>query len=218
LKFTSSTYVFLTYPTDMEGGLHGRRRQIISNQALWECARDIGLAEYILSKSFSVKHWHPAQIAIRSSFNPVVDDDMKPDEEPKDAERGCKQPKDKEPSIHQLGDKVSSVRFRQSLFIMKCPKTLADTVEAIVAASYLSGGHEAVVLVMKALGIPVSDPTQRITLAQQSLPLPPPDFNSSISAESLKKFEKIIGHPLKKPYYFHQVLVRYFLIEISPRH
>lgn len=80
--------------------------------------------------------------------------------------------------------------------------------EAIVAASYLSGGHEAVALVTKALGISVLDPTQRISLARKNLPPPPSDFKSSISAGSLKNFEKIVGHPLTKPYYIHQVLVR----------
>lgn len=94
----------------MEGGLHGRRRRIISNQSLWERARDTGLAEYILSKTFSVKHWYPAQMDVRSSFNPVADDKMMPDKEPKDAEGGRKRPK--ELCVHQLGDKVSLIKVQ----------------------------------------------------------------------------------------------------------
>lgn len=191
----------------MEGGLHGRRGQIISNQALWQLARNADLAEYILSKSFSAKLWYPAQFNVLSSFNPIVNDDMKPDNGPKDNE-GARQKRHKEMCGHQLGDKVSIPNSKLiGCILNKLYKTLADTVEAIVAAAYLSGGHEAEVFVMKSLGIPVLDSLQRITLARKNLPPPPVSFGSPGSTLNLKRLEEIVGYPLKRPYYFHQILV-----------
>lgn len=88
----------------MEGGLHGYRREIISNKALWQAAIKTDLPQYVLSKSFLVKQWYPANIHVRASFNPVVDDDMD------DAGPDCVPDKPKyklhkEQCVHQLGDK-----------------------------------------------------------------------------------------------------------------
>ena len=88
--------------------LHVRRRDIINNKALCQLAVNAELPQFVLSKRFSVKTWYPASISIRSSFNPVPNDEMLPTPQDKSAadpiDTGY--PVHKDAKIHQLGDKV----------------------------------------------------------------------------------------------------------------
>ena len=88
--------------------LHARRRDVINNKALYQHAVNAELPQFILSKRFSVKTWHPASISVRGSFNPVPNDEMLPTPQDKSAadpgDTGY--PVHKEAKTHQLGDKV----------------------------------------------------------------------------------------------------------------
>lgn len=59
LKYLSTLYVFVTYPSHNEGTLHTARQRIISNKSLFQHASHIGLPAYIQAKPFTSKDWHP---------------------------------------------------------------------------------------------------------------------------------------------------------------
>jgi hypothetical protein len=102
-----SCHVFM-HDFGTQSHLHGHRRDIINNKALYQCAVNAELPQFILSKRFSIKTWYPASILVRTSFNPVPDDEMLPTPEDKSAA----DPGDvgyavhKDAKTHQLADKV----------------------------------------------------------------------------------------------------------------
>ncbi|KAL5527188.1 hypothetical protein ACEPAG_5979 [Sanghuangporus baumii] len=59
LKYLSSIYLFVTFPTLHEGALHLSRQRIISNRSLLKNANRCGLPQYIQSKPFTPKSWAP---------------------------------------------------------------------------------------------------------------------------------------------------------------
>jgi hypothetical protein len=90
--------------------------------------------------------------------------------------------------------------------------------EAIIAAAYLSQGHEAIVPVMKALTIPVIEHDKTFVGGCEALPSPPSSSPSVMSPARMKQLEAIIGYDSSYPYYLVQVLVRsYFITWIYPR-
>ena len=59
LKYLSSIYLFVTYPTQQEGAMHVARQRIISNRSLLQRAREADVPQYIQSKPFIPKLWIP---------------------------------------------------------------------------------------------------------------------------------------------------------------
>jgi endoribonuclease Dicer len=59
LKYLSTIYVFVTYPSHSEGSLHTARLRIISNKSLFQNASHVGLPAYIQAKPFAPRQWHP---------------------------------------------------------------------------------------------------------------------------------------------------------------
>ena len=59
LKYLSSIYLFVTFPSTPEGALHILRQKIISNRSLLRNANRCGLPQYIQSKTFTLKSWSP---------------------------------------------------------------------------------------------------------------------------------------------------------------
>ncbi|PPQ92348.1 LOW QUALITY PROTEIN: hypothetical protein CVT25_008698 [Psilocybe cyanescens] len=59
LKYLSTIYVFVANPSLNEGSLHVARQKIISNKSLLLHSTRVGLPEYIQSKVFPYKTWHP---------------------------------------------------------------------------------------------------------------------------------------------------------------
>ena len=109
LKYLVSCHVFMhDFDFRAQSHLHSRRRDIINNKALYQHATNAELPQFILSKRFSVKTWYPANIAIRSSFNPVPNDDMLPAPEDKSAAGSdvTGYAVHKDVKTHPLGDKV----------------------------------------------------------------------------------------------------------------
>ena len=84
--------------------------------------------------------------------------------------------------------------------------------EAIVAAAYLSGGHEAMVTVMNSLGIPILEHDRTSEIGHKALPSPLPQVMDLLPQTSVKQMEKIIGHNFEYPYYLVQALVDLFLL------
>ncbi|KAF8322084.1 hypothetical protein DL93DRAFT_2051002 [Clavulina sp. PMI_390] len=59
LKYLSSIYLFVTYPTQQEGQMHIARQRIISNRSLLQRAREADVPQYIQAKPFAPKLWVP---------------------------------------------------------------------------------------------------------------------------------------------------------------
>jgi endoribonuclease Dicer len=64
LKYLSSIYLFVTNPSQHEGALHSARLRIISNQALFLNAENVGLAPYIQAKPLVPKQWCPPNFTV----------------------------------------------------------------------------------------------------------------------------------------------------------
>jgi endoribonuclease Dicer len=64
LKYLSTVYVFVTYPSHSEGALHTARQRIISNKSLFQNARHVGLPAYIQAKPFAPRQWHPPNFVL----------------------------------------------------------------------------------------------------------------------------------------------------------
>lgn len=59
LKFLASTSLFVLNPNAPESDMHLARQNIISNRALLQAARRVGLPPFILMKPLSLKSWMP---------------------------------------------------------------------------------------------------------------------------------------------------------------
>ncbi|KDQ07466.1 hypothetical protein BOTBODRAFT_180654 [Botryobasidium botryosum FD-172 SS1] len=64
LKYLSSTYLFVTHPSQSEGALHTARQRIISNKYLLRNALECDLPQFIQSKPFTAKLWLPPNFSI----------------------------------------------------------------------------------------------------------------------------------------------------------
>ncbi|OBZ71925.1 Endoribonuclease Dicer 1 [Grifola frondosa] len=149
LKDVSSIYCYVTKPTENEGALHAARQKIISNKALFSCATRIGLPSFVQGKRFVAKLWQPAVPAPEDKDTKATDmentEESQPQASAADQDKGgAKRPKRKRQQEDQnvlwLGE-----------------KTVADVVEAIIGAAYLSGGCEVALEVSKILGVGIPD-------------------------------------------------------------
>jgi endoribonuclease Dicer len=64
LKYLSTVYVFVTYPSHSEGALHTARQRIISNKSLFQNASHVGLPAYIQAKPFAPRQWRPPNFVL----------------------------------------------------------------------------------------------------------------------------------------------------------
>lgn len=84
-------------------------------------------------------------------------------------------------------------------------KAVADVVEAIIGAAYISGGRETALQVTKALAIPISN-INRWSDFGRNVSTPPPDASAKLRPESTSAIERIIGHNFQRPHLLAQAL------------
>ncbi|CCM05650.1 uncharacterized protein FIBRA_07880 [Fibroporia radiculosa] len=196
LKYVASIYCFVTTPHVREGALHMARQKIISNKALLTGANRIGLPPYIQSKPFVAKTWTPIT-SPHSSRDPINDqkavhynDAVAGDTSAiqTTSKRSKKQKQQDEQNIQWLGD-----------------KTVADVVEAIIGAAYLSGGQRIALQTMKVLSVNIPGVEQwsdfsRLFTSQTSpstVPLP---------TATVRAVETIVGNVFARPQLLAQAL------------
>ncbi|KAJ4951413.1 hypothetical protein NE237_028245 [Protea cynaroides] len=139
LKYAVSCHLFLTYPKKHEGQLSARRSWAVCNSTLHKLGTNRKIQGYIRDSAFDPRRWAaPGQL----SSHPVrckcgVDTNEVP-----------------------LGRKF--ITEDSSMIVGKvcdrghrwmCSKTIADCVEALIGAYYVSGGLSAAILIMKWFGI-----------------------------------------------------------------
>lgn len=168
LKVLASNLCYATAPGSEAGELHVMRQGIISNKVLQEAAARVGLPSYIQHTRFVAKAWQPPMGPVAPAApTPAagippssVDEDVQmadaspgagDDGKEKDQARGRRSKKQRQQDAQHtlwMGDKV-----------------VADVVEAVLAAAFLSGSggdgdgvaaaHEAALRAARSVGIPV---------------------------------------------------------------
>ncbi|KZT12710.1 uncharacterized protein LAESUDRAFT_719002 [Laetiporus sulphureus 93-53] len=144
LKQLASIYCFVTMPSAPQGALHPSRRDIVSNEALLSGANEAGLPPYIQSKPFMARLWQPVPpVSSRAEDDgvPVTIQNKSQGDQPKPSGKRSKRKKQEDDyDIQWLG-----------------AKTVADVVESLVGAAYISGGQSVALRVAKALhvGVPL---------------------------------------------------------------
>ncbi|KZT74443.1 ribonuclease III [Daedalea quercina L-15889] len=188
LKYVASTYLFVTMPSAGEGDLHMVRQDIVSNQALLLCANELGLPTYILSKSFVTKLWEPLVQQPANEASTPTKPTTANDGEPPPAKRSKKQRQKDEQDFQWIGD-----------------KTVADVVEAIIGAAFLSGGQNVALKAMKTLNIAIPSVEQWSDFARINGRLPPPARNF-VPLVDVKALEAIVRCEIKNRDIFAQAL------------
>jgi endoribonuclease Dicer len=141
LKYLASCYFFGTNPGYNEGQLHTARREFISNKTFFLASNRVQLPQYIQSKPFNLKLWSPAlssHDAAQSSIPSIANVESTQAIEPSSMKRSKSRRRWEDQNVQLLGDKV-----------------LANVLEAIVAAAFLSNGREAGLTTSKALDLPL---------------------------------------------------------------
>ncbi|KAI6105665.1 hypothetical protein F5141DRAFT_1189462 [Pisolithus sp. B1] len=179
LKYLASIYVFVMHPSQ-HGVVHAARQCIISNEVLMRSAVRSGLPQYIQGKPFSYKLWHPPNFTADSFpiSNFVGDENTTSGRGGTNDSSNVQSRKKKshDESVTQwLGD-----------------KTIADVVEAIIGAAYLSGGQETALQVVKSMQVPIPNVEQWDNFRRKAPP-PPPDPTALLRAGSVEAVETITG-------------------------
>ncbi|KAI6110462.1 hypothetical protein EV401DRAFT_1869432 [Pisolithus croceorrhizus] len=179
LKYLASIYVFVMHPSQ-HGVVHAARQCIISNEVLMRSAVRSGLPQYIQGKPFSYKLWHPPNFTA-DSF-PVSN--LVGNENATSGRGGTD-----EPSNVQSRRKKS---HDESVTQWLGDKTIADVVEAIIGAAYLSGGQETALKVVKSMQVPIPNVEQWDDFRRKAPP-PPSDPTALLRAGSVEAVETITG-------------------------
>ncbi|KAI9512169.1 ribonuclease III, partial [Russula earlei] len=84
-------------------------------------------------------------------------------------------------------------------------KAVADVVEAIIGAAFVSGGSETALNASKALRIAVPSVDQWSDFARKAL-APPPDVTTRLRPGTVEAIEEIMGHKFHRPHILAQAL------------
>ena len=93
---------------------------------------------------------------------------------------------------------------------------MADAVEAILGAAYLSAGFPGVYIATQSLGIPVLEYDAASEIGKKMLPEPPEEVPPPLTPSTIQTLESIIGHQFKRRYYLVHVLVRRSASVVDP--
>ncbi|CAL1702186.1 unnamed protein product [Somion occarium] len=207
LKYVASVYLYVTMPGKRENTLHAARRDIVSNKTLHTGAVAIGLPALIRGKPFLPKVWQPTiprqdseQSGIskppsassgenQAKMSRTSDSATQPANlpQPEDvtrstmAKRGKRKKQQDEQAIQWLGD-----------------KTVADVVEAIIGAAYLSRDRDLALQVAKRLNVPLPG-VERWSDLESKYNVPSGQQTVQLSAQTVKAVEAIVGFKFRQP-------------------
>jgi endoribonuclease Dicer len=151
---------------------------------------------------------HEGVVAEKSTLETDGDKGTAPGEAPKPpVERlPSKKSKKDDPNVQWLGEKVISTQYQRVGFVYGL-QAIADVVEAIIGAAYVSGGSETALNASKALRIAVPSVDQWSDFARKAL-APPPDVTTRLQPGTVEAIEVIMGHTFRRPHILAQALVR----------
>ncbi|KIO12868.1 hypothetical protein M404DRAFT_124868 [Pisolithus tinctorius Marx 270] len=194
LKYLASVYVFVINPSQ-HGVLHATRQRIISNKVLMQSAVRSGLPQYIRGKPFSYKLWHPPNFTI-DPLN-VAEREVVGDEITTSGRVDTNNPATRTDAEGRAGvflnvQERKKKSHDESVTQWLGSKTIADVVEAIIGAAYLSGGQEAALQAAKAMQVPIPNIEQWDDFRRKASP-PPSNPTALLRAGSVEAVEAITG-------------------------
>ncbi|KAK0461022.1 uncharacterized protein EV420DRAFT_1529795 [Desarmillaria tabescens] len=201
LKYVSSLYVFVTEPDRSEGNLHASRRELISNNSLLRQAVRIGLPSFIQMKPFSIKIWCPPNFTRELNNNTSADQVPSAPKQPTAdvsttiAAKGRSRKRKKKAWTLRNGDSNKWLG----------DKTVADVVESIIGAAYLTGGKDVALRVTKDLGVPLLRVEQWSDFGRTAM-APSSSVTAKLKPGTLQAIEEILEHKFKRPYLLAQAL------------
>ena len=143
----------------------------------------------------------------RNSRDGDIDEGAPPDGVPKpSAGRPARKPKKDDQNVQWLGEKVN-VHAISVRWVVHRLQAIADVVEAIIGAAYVTGGSETALNASKALRIAVPSVDQWSDFARKAL-APPPDVTTRLRPGTVEVIEEIMGHKFHRPHILAQALVR----------
>ncbi|KAG8979146.1 hypothetical protein FRC05_009356 [Tulasnella sp. 425] len=216
LKHMSSIYVIVLDPEAQEEQLHLRRAGIVQNSTLQHAATTFGLPEYILSRAFSSKHWAPPGHLIKSrrhSEGPspsTFDSEAEQPTAPGDLAHAKAKIVEVEPldmgsaedphaGLMDEDDQTYSdlsPNARNAHWL--APKRVADVVESVTGAAYLTGGDEMALMVCKVIGLPIPNVSRWSDFARK-VTIPSPNEAYPIKQEHVDEIERTIGFKFSRP-------------------
>ncbi|KZW03985.1 hypothetical protein EXIGLDRAFT_827922 [Exidia glandulosa HHB12029] len=196
LKFLCSASLFVLNPDAAESVLHLARQDVISNRALLQAARRVGLPPFILMKPLSVKSWLPPHYDYEPEKSKALSEEDAKDptkvaaaaaaeERRAKSDAWARTKRQQDQSEQWIGD-----------------KTIADVTEAILGAAFLSGGKNLVLRVASRLTVKLQDYVglQKPTVAA------PSSLLGALRVESREYIEQLLGRPISKPHIIAQAL------------
>ncbi|KAG9045153.1 hypothetical protein FS837_006952 [Tulasnella sp. UAMH 9824] len=217
LKHMSSIYVIVLDPEAQEEQLHLRRAGIVQNTTLQRAATTCGLPEYILSRAFASKHWTPpgySNEARRQSHGTgqgarefEAELPTAAGNSPTHSEAGAAECDDSDIGMEQLlvseltGEddrKASNLSQNDRSAQWLAPKRVADVVESVTGAAYLSGGDELGLMACKAIGLPIPNVSRWSDFARK-VTIPSPNEAYPIKQEHVDEIERTIGFKFSRP-------------------
>jgi endoribonuclease Dicer len=150
---------------------------------------------------------HEDLVIEKTSHDGVIDEGTPPDGGPKPAvgRPPPKKSKKDDQNVQWLGEKVNLYATSAKWFIHVL-QAIADVVEAIIGAAYVTGGSETALNASKALRIAVPSVDQWSDFARKAL-APPPDVTTRLRPGTVEAIEEIMGHKFHRPHILAQALV-----------
>ncbi|KAI0829411.1 hypothetical protein BC628DRAFT_1360416 [Trametes gibbosa] len=161
LKVIASNFLYVTMPGAGEGELHNARQGIIGNKVLHECAMRLGICPYIQHKRFVAKLWQPPHIAVAAAPERPDEDVEMADADGETVSEGADAKEEEQGKGKGKQKRTKKQRQLDALnTLWMGDKVVADVVEAILAAAFLSGGHERALQAARKLHIPLPNIAQ----------------------------------------------------------
>ncbi|KAI0079680.1 ribonuclease III [Panus rudis PR-1116 ss-1] len=176
LKYMSSTFCYTALPEKGEGGLHSLRNTIVSNKALVSGAQSIGLPGYIRGRPFVPGIWSPFLARGSDEGSSTVRIWTRLASSPKRGKR-----------TRQQED-----QYTQTI----ADKAIADVVEAIIGAAYISTDKEGALRAAKTLGVAL--PQVEAWSDFKALSTTTAGSSHHLSTEQLHAVEHIVGFKFKR--------------------
>ena len=150
---------------------------------------------------------HEDLVIENASHDGVIDEGTPPDEllEPAVRRPPPKKSKKDDQNVQWLGEKVN-VYAISARWLVHVLQAIADVVEAIIGAAYVTGGSETALNASKALRIAVPSVDQWSDFARKAL-APPPDVTTRLRPGTVEAIEEIMGHKFHRPHILAQALV-----------
>ncbi|CDO74080.1 hypothetical protein BN946_scf185043.g130 [Trametes cinnabarina] len=201
LKVIASNFLYVTMAGAGEGALHYARQGIIRNETLHDCAMRVGVCPYVQHKRFVPKLWLPPRADAQALGGSVDrDEDVQMGDEGASAESGSGKGKTKRSKRQRQMDAQTTLWMGD--------KTVADVVEAILAAAFLSGGHEVALRAAKRLQLPLPNIAQWTDFARigaRTLQSEGRDV-ASLLPGTLEAVQALVGTTFSKPALLAQAL------------